>query len=191
MEICCTWGALYAAWLARTPSFLLRPTKLLDLSRGYKYLVLAVCEATNFTFVKFMKKKSEALLTFMDLVTFLGRQHDIKVCILHTDFGEVNSATAKTNFARKGIKWEASSPYAQQQNRLAKQHMRTTVEGAQTIMVYSGLPLHLWTEAISTVVYIARTSYLLRLFWMEKLRLKKPSHSNAHHALIIFKISVL
>lgn len=42
-----------------------------------------------------MKKKSEALLTFMGFVTFLDGKHDMKVCILHTDFGEVNSDTAK------------------------------------------------------------------------------------------------
>ena len=126
--------------------------------RGYKYFFLAVCGATNFTFVKFMKKKSEALLVFMDLVTFLDRQHDMKVCILHTDFGEFNSAAAESYFARKGIKWEASAPYAQQQNGLAEQHIRTTIEGARTIMVDSGLPLHLWTEAISTMVYLKNKS---------------------------------
>ena len=125
---------------------------------GYKYFFLAVCKATNFTFVKFMKKKSEALQVFMDLVTFLDRQHDMKVCILHTDFGEFNSAAAKSYFARKRIQWEASAPYAQQQNGLAERHMHTTVEGAQTIMVDSGLPLHLWTEALSTMVYLKNKS---------------------------------
>ncbi len=79
---------------------------------GYKNFFLAVFEATNFTFVKFMKKKSEALLVFMDLVIFLDRQHDIKVCILHTDFAKFNSAASESYFARKGIKWEVSAPYA-------------------------------------------------------------------------------
>ena len=36
--------------------------------------------------------------------------------------------------------------------------MRTTIEGARTIMVDSGLPLHLWTEAISTMVYVKNKS---------------------------------
>ena len=126
--------------------------------KGYKYFFLAVCEATNFTFVKFMKKKSEALLVFMDLVTFLDRQHDMKVCILHINFGKFNFAAAKSYFAKKEIKWEASAPYAQQQNGLAEQHIRITVKGAPTIMVDSGLPLHLWTEAISTMVYLKNKS---------------------------------
>ncbi len=126
--------------------------------RDYKYFFLAVCEAMNFTFVKFMKKKSEALLVFMDLVTFLNRQHDIKVWILHTDFGEFNLAASESYFARKRFKWEASAPYIQQQNGLVERHMRTTIEGARTIMVDSGLPLHLWTEAISTMVYLKNKS---------------------------------
>lgn len=32
--------------------------------------------------------------------------------------------------------------------------MRTTVEGARTIMVDCGLLLHSWTEAISTMAYL-------------------------------------
>ncbi len=79
--------------------------------RGYKCFFLAVCEATNCTFVKFMKKNSEALLVFMDLATLLDRKHDMKVCILYTFFGEFNSAAAESYFARKRIKWEASAPY--------------------------------------------------------------------------------
>ena len=102
-------------------------------SRGYKYFFLAVCEVTNFAFSKFMKKKSEALPVFIDLAILLERQYDMKVCILHTDFGEFNSAAAEAYFAQKEIKWEASAPYAQQQNGLVEQHMRTTIEGARTI----------------------------------------------------------
>ncbi len=125
---------------------------------GYKYFFLAVFEATNFTFVQFMKKKSEALLIFIHLVTFLDRQHDMKVCILHTDFDEFNSAATESWFARKETEWKISVPYTQQQNGLAERHMHTTIEGARTIMVDSDLPLHMWTEAISTMVYLKNKS---------------------------------
>ncbi len=36
--------------------------------KSYKYLLLVDCGATNFTLVKFLKKKSETLLAFMNLI---------------------------------------------------------------------------------------------------------------------------
>ena len=110
-----------------------------------------------------MKKNSKALPVFIDLVTLLERQYDIKVCILHTDFGKFNLAVAEAYFAQKRIKWEASAPYAQQQNGFVEQHKRTHNEGACTIMVDSGLPFHLWTEVISTMVYVKNKSPFLAI----------------------------
>ncbi len=76
---------------------------------GLKYFFLAVCDAIDFTFVKFMKKRLEALLVFIDLVTLLDRQYDMKVCILHTHFVEFTPAVAESYFPQKGIKWEVSA----------------------------------------------------------------------------------
>ena len=52
----------------------------------------------------------------------------MKVCILYTDFGEFNSAIVNAYFAQKKMNWEVSAPYAQQQDGLVKQHMRTIIE---------------------------------------------------------------
>ena len=73
-------------------------------AKSYKYFFLAVYEATNFTFSKFIKKKSEALPVFIDLVTLFKRQYNINVWIFYTDFEEFNSAFAKAYFAQKRIK---------------------------------------------------------------------------------------
>ena len=86
-----------------------------------------------------MKKNSEALAVFIDLVTFLERQYDMKVCIFYTDFVEFNSVVIKAYFAQKRIKWEVSTPYTQQQNGFIKRHIRTTIQEACTIMVNSSL----------------------------------------------------
>lgn len=122
--------------------------------RGFRYFILFVCEATGYVWVRFLKKKSEALLAFQNLVTLLERQFGIRVCILHTDFGEFNSEAATTYFEESGIIWESSVPNAQQQNGLVERLMRTIVEGARAQIVDSGLPLKLWAESISTKVYL-------------------------------------
>ena len=122
--------------------------------RGYRYFILFVCEATGYVWVRFLKKKSEALAAFQALVTLLERQYGIRVCILHTDFGEFNSEAASDYFSETGIIWESSVPYAQQQNGLVERLMRTIVEGARAQIVDSRLPLKLWAESISTMVYL-------------------------------------
>lgn len=122
--------------------------------RGFRYFILFVCEATGYVWVRFLKNKSEALLAFQNLVTLLERQFGIRVCILHTDFGEFNSEAAATYFEESGIIWESSVPNAQQQNGLVERLMRTIVEGARAQIVDSGLPLKLWAESISTKVYL-------------------------------------
>lgn len=127
-------------------------------TRGYKYYFLAVCEATNFMFSKFMKKKSEALPVFIDLVTLFERQYNMKVYILYTNFGEFNSAAAKSYFAQKEIKWEAFASYTQHQTGLIEQHIRTTIQEAYMIMVDSGFTFHLWIQVISTMVYVKNKS---------------------------------
>ena len=126
--------------------------------KGYKYFILFVCDATRVTWVRFMKKKSDALPLFRELVVMLERHYNIKVCILHTDFGEFNSDAATKYMNQTGITWESSAPNAQQQNGVVERHMRTVVEGARAQMVDSNLPLKLWAESINTMVYIKNRS---------------------------------
>lgn len=45
--------------------------------RGIRYFILFVCEGTGYEWVRFLKKKSEALLAFQNLVTLLERQFGI------------------------------------------------------------------------------------------------------------------
>ena len=126
--------------------------------RGFRYFILFVCEATGHVWVRFLKKKSDALPAFQNLVTLIYRQHGIRVCILHTDFGEFNSDLAAKYFEETGIIWESSAPNAQQQNGLVERLMRTIVEGARAMMLDSHLPLILWAEALTTMTYIRNRS---------------------------------
>ena len=72
-------------------------------------------------------------------------------CILHTDFGKLNSDAATKYMNQTGITWESS---AQQQNGVVERHMRMVVEGGRAQMVDSNLPLKRWAESINTMVYI-------------------------------------
>ncbi len=122
--------------------------------QGFRYFILFVCEETGYVWVRFLKRKSEALLAFQNLVTLLERQFGVRVWILHTDFEEFNSEAAATYFEESGIIWESSVPNAQQQNGLVERLMRTIVKRARAQIVDSGLPLKLWAESINTMVYL-------------------------------------
>ena len=80
--------------------------------RGFRYFIIFICEATGYVWVRFMKKKSEALCIFQNLVILIFRQYGIRVCILHTDFGKFNSDLAAKYFEEMGIIWESSAPHA-------------------------------------------------------------------------------
>ncbi len=50
-----------------------------------------------------MKKKSHVLTVFRDFVVMLERHYNIKVCIIHTNFGGFNSDAAVEYFSHTGI----------------------------------------------------------------------------------------
>ncbi len=64
-------------------------------------------------------------------------------------------------------------PYSQQQNGLVEKLMRTIVEGARAQIVDSCLPLKLWAEFISTMVY---------------LRIRSPSSAISDQTITPFQI---
>ena len=125
---------------------------------GFRYFIIFICKATGYVWVRFMKKKSEALSIFQNLVTLIFRQYGIQICILHTDFGKFNTDLAAKYFEESGIIWESSVPYAQQQNGLVERLIRTIVEGAQAMIIDSYLPSILWAKALTTMAYIKNRS---------------------------------
>ena len=109
--------------------------------RGYRYFIFFICKATGYVWVRFLKKKLDALPAFQNLITLIYRQYGNRLCILHTDFGEFDSDLATKYFEETGIIWESSTPHTQQQNGLVERLMRKIVEGAQAMILDPHLPL--------------------------------------------------
>lgn len=126
--------------------------------KSYWYFMLLVDDTTHITWIRFMKKKSDVLSVFREFVIMLERHYNIRVCVIHIDFGEFNSDVATDYFSHTGIFWEPSAPNAQQQNGIVKRHMRTVVKGARVQMVDANLLIKLWAESISILVYIKNRS---------------------------------
>jgi hypothetical protein len=64
----------------------------------------------------------------------------------------------KTWCEERGIIHEFSAPYSPSQNGVAERRQRTLVESARCMLLASGLPRNLWTEALRTAVHINNRS---------------------------------
>jgi len=53
-----------------------------------------------------------------------------------------------------GLIFKFTTRYVYQQNSATERSMQTILDGAQTTMAESGLPLKYWADAVQTTVYI-------------------------------------
>jgi hypothetical protein len=72
--------------------------------------------------------------------------------------GEYTSNEFKDFCSEAGIKRELTTPYNAQQNGVAERKNRSIVEVAKVMIRDQNLPMHLWAEASSTVVYVQNRS---------------------------------
>lgn len=84
---------------------------------GYYYFILFVYETTSYIQVRFLKKKSKALVIFQALVTFLKPQYGIQIYIIYINFEEFDFKTASNYFSKTVIIWES---YVNSKTRLWK-----------------------------------------------------------------------
>ncbi|GKB36713.1 retrovirus-related pol polyprotein from transposon TNT 1-94 [Tanacetum coccineum] len=94
-----------------------------------KYTLVIVDEYSRYTWVYFLKKKSQAPETIMSFIKRVENQNDIKVKQLRTDNGTEFRNSILVNFCdEKGISQNFSSPYTPEQNGVAERKNRTLIE---------------------------------------------------------------
>ncbi|GJU51001.1 retrovirus-related pol polyprotein from transposon TNT 1-94 [Tanacetum coccineum] len=92
-----------------------------------KYTLVIVDEYSRYTWVYFLKKKSQAPKTIMSFIKRVENQNDIKVKQLRTDNGTKFRNSILVNFYdEKGISKNFSSPYTPEQNSVAERKNRTS-----------------------------------------------------------------
>ncbi|GJU46357.1 retrovirus-related pol polyprotein from transposon TNT 1-94 [Tanacetum coccineum] len=119
-----------------------------------KYTLVIVDEYSRYTWVYFLKKKSQAPKTIMSFINRVENQNDIKVKQLRTDNGTKFRNSILVNFYdEKGISQNFSSPYTPEQNGVAERKNRTLIEAARTMLSGSVFSKQYWTEAVATACY--------------------------------------
>ncbi|GJT43882.1 retrovirus-related pol polyprotein from transposon TNT 1-94 [Tanacetum coccineum] len=128
-----------------------------------KYTLVIVDEYSRYTWVYFLKKKSQAPETIMSFIKRVENQNDIKVKQLRTDNGTEFRNSILVNFCdEKGISQNFSSPYTPKQNGVAERKNRTLIEAARTMLSGSVFSKQYWTEAVATACYTQNRSTIVK-----------------------------
>lgn len=122
---------------------------------GARYFMILVDDFTRFTYVAFIKKKSDTLQEFQYFVALVLKQGYGAVQRLRTDKGtEYMNNAFKSYLKSNGIVHETSAPYTPEQNGIAERANRTLIEKARCMMHHAKLSTSYWAEAISTACYL-------------------------------------
>ncbi|GJR12426.1 retrovirus-related pol polyprotein from transposon TNT 1-94 [Tanacetum coccineum] len=128
-----------------------------------KYTLVIFDEYSRYTWVYFLKKKSQAPETIMSFIKRVEKQNDIKVKQLKTDNGtEFRNSILVNFYDEKGISQNFSSPYTSEQNGVAKKKNRTLIEAARTMLSGSVFSKQYWTEAVATACYTQNRSTIVK-----------------------------
>ncbi|MCO5596290.1 hypothetical protein L7F22_050351 [Adiantum nelumboides] len=122
---------------------------------GLCYMLVLVDDFSRYTWVSFLKLKSEAFGSIRDWKAMVEKEKDLKVKSIRSNRG---GEFLSENFARwcksEGIRRQLTTPYTPSQNG----KNRTIMEMARAMLAHASLPRSYWAEACNTAVYIQNCS---------------------------------
>jgi len=120
-----------------------------------RYFISFIDEATRFTWVRFLRTKSDASRTIQEFFTYLRTQFpDATTQTFKTDNGgEYMESSLQQFLKNRGIIHNTSPPYHHESNGLPERFNRTVITAAQTMLPEDSL-LFLWAEAIHTATFL-------------------------------------
>ncbi|KAI0996197.1 Retrovirus-related Pol polyprotein from transposon TNT 1-94 [Podosphaera aphanis] len=124
-----------------------------------QYYISFVDDATRYSYVFFVKMKSEAAQVTIDFISYLETQYNCIVKNFRTDNGgEYLKQQLTKFFAQKGIEHDLTPPYSPESNGVAERLNRSIGEGIRAML----LPVknkQLWAEAVKTYVYVKNRQF--------------------------------
>ncbi|KAJ9540360.1 hypothetical protein OSB04_026866 [Centaurea solstitialis] len=138
------------------------PTRTESLTRK-KYMLVLVDEFSRFTWLEFLRAKSDAadrIIAFIKRIqVLLGR----RVKKLRSDNGtEFRNAKLQSFLEDVGISHNFSAVRTPQQNGVVERKNRTLVEAARSMMAHSGVPQSFWAKAVSTACYTQNRTLIVK-----------------------------
>jgi transposase InsO family protein len=128
---------------------------------GNKYGLVIVDDYSRFTWMFFLKDKSETQEVLKKFLRRAQNEFDAKVKKIRSDNGTKFKNTQLEDFLdEEGIKHEFLAPYTPQQNGVAKRKNRTLIEMARTMLDEYKTSDRFWVEAINTACHATNRLYL-------------------------------
>ena len=126
---------------------------------GSRYYVTFIDDFSSYTFVYFMKSKSDVFAKFKEFVLLMENLTEKKVKTLRSDNGGQYTSIEFQQFCTEhGIKRELTVPMTTEQNGKAERMNRTVIESTRAMLHHAKMPLKFWAEALNTAVYLRNRS---------------------------------
>jgi Integrase core domain len=120
-------------------------------SHGYKYYISFVDDYSHFTWIYFMKHKSEVCDIFSLFKSQVENLQNSTIKTLRTDGGTEYLLISKKI---PHIIHQTTCPYTPQQNGVAERKHRHIVELSLATMSYASIPHKYWDKIFSSIVFL-------------------------------------
>jgi transposase InsO family protein len=122
---------------------------------GKRYVLVCVDDYSRYTWVIFIREKSDAFDVFKELCYLIEKEQGSGVIRIRSDHGKEFENSKFSEFcATKGIEQEFSAPITPQQNGVVERKNRTLQECTRAMLHAQKLPYHFWAEAMHTTCHI-------------------------------------
>ncbi|GAA0174825.1 hypothetical protein LIER_28135 [Lithospermum erythrorhizon] len=117
---------------------------------GRKYVFICVDDFSKYTWVEFLKDKSETFDVFKALATQIQREKEVSIVGIRRDHGrEFENSRFQEFYNVEGIKHEYSAPITPQQNGIVEMKNSTLQEMAGVMLHAKHLPIKFWPEILT------------------------------------------
>ncbi|XP_062100847.1 uncharacterized protein LOC133806773 [Humulus lupulus] len=131
---------------------------------GKRYVMMCVDDYTRFSWVRFLREKSDSFENFKGLYLSLQAEKGEKVkkvIHLRSDHGKEFENNIFADFCnQEGIAHEFSAPKTPQQNGVVERKKQTLQEMARVMLNAKKLSKRLWVETVNTTCYISNRVHL-------------------------------
>ena len=127
---------------------------------GARYFLTFTDDFSGFSWIYFLKYKSDAFNRFVKFKNMIENELDAKIKNLRSDNGGEYVSKQFSDFLESnGIKRQLTMAKTPQQNAISERLNRTLLESCRTMLKDACLPKKFWAEAMNTAIYIRNRTY--------------------------------
>jgi hypothetical protein len=149
---------------------------------GRKYYITFTDDHTRYTWTQLLRSKDKALQAYKDFVAWAQTQRGTKFKRLRSDHGGEYTGEDFTKYLKEqGTERRLTTHDTPQHNGVAESLNRRLLERTRAILHHSGLPKHLWGEAVNHATWLKNrtsTRALGNITPLEWLSGQKPNLAN-------------